>query len=116
MSRTLLSAIALSLATTFAYAQTTPPAQPPAATTPAMPAPPAASTAPATPPAINTAPLEPGANSFTEAQARRRLEDAGLSAITDLAKDDQGVWRGRATRNGTAVAVGLDFRGNIAAQ
>ena len=117
MTRTILPALALALTLTGANAQTTPPATtPPASTAPSMPTPPPASTAPSTAPAINAAPLEPGANSFTEAQARRRLEDAGLTAITELTKDDQGIWRGRGTRGGTAVSVGLDFRGNISAQ
>lgn len=71
---------------------------------------------PSAPPAINAAPLENGANSFTEAQARARLEQAGLAGIGELKKDDQGIWRGRATRNGAAVAVGVDFRGNISVQ
>ncbi len=34
--------------------------------------------------------LEKGANSFTEGQARTRLEGAGLSNVTELQKDDQG--------------------------
>src|SRR4051794_32623086 len=32
--------------------------------------------------------LEKGANSFTESQARSRLEGAGLTNVTDLKKDD----------------------------
>jgi hypothetical protein len=72
-----------------------------------------AQTAPGTqmPPA-NTAPVA-GANSFTEGQARSRIEAAGFATVTDLQKDDQGVWRGRATRNGAAAAVSLDFQGNV---
>ena len=46
-------------------------------------------------PADANAPL-PGANSFTEGQAKSRLEANGYSAITELKKDDQGVWRGTA--------------------
>lgn len=60
--------------------------------------------------------LEEGANSFTAAQARARLEGAGLVAVTDLHEDSRGIWRGRATRNGVPVSVGFDFRGNIATQ
>lgn len=60
--------------------------------------------------------LERGANSFTEGQARSRLEGAGLMNVTDLAKDDQGIWRGKAMRNGQNVTVGFDYKGNIAAQ
>ncbi len=70
-----------------------------------------AQTAPAAPPAT-TAPVA-GANSFTEGQARSRIEAAGFANVTDLQKDDQGVWRGRATRNGAAAAVSLDFQGNV---
>ncbi|MDB5559332.1 MAG: hypothetical protein JWQ36_2266 [Enterovirga sp.] len=60
--------------------------------------------------------LEKGANSFTEGQAKSRLEEAGLKNVTDLKKDDQGVWRGKAMRNGKSVTVGFDYKGNIAAQ
>jgi hypothetical protein len=56
---------------------------------------------------------EAGANSFTEGQARGRIEAAGYTDVQGLAKDDQGVWRGKAMRNGTQSDVGLDFRGNV---
>lgn len=55
----------------------------------------------------------PGANSFTEGQARSRIEAAGFSGVNDLQKDEQGIWRGRATRNGQQVSVSLDFQGNV---
>ncbi|WP_201445512.1 hypothetical protein [Belnapia sp. F-4-1] len=54
-----------------------------------------------------------GANSFTEGQARSRIEAAGFSGVDDLQKDDQGIWRGRATRNGQQVSVSLDYQGNV---
>ena len=60
--------------------------------------------------------LEPGANSFTEAQARSRMEQAGFKDVKDLKKDDQGIWRGQAMRDGKPVTVGFDFKGNMAAQ
>lgn len=66
-----------------------------------------------TAPADANAPL-PGANSFTEGQARSRLEANGYSGITGLKKDDQGVWRGTATYDGKSTAVSVDYRGNIA--
>lgn len=65
---------------------------------------------------VQNAQLVPGSNSFTEGEARARLERNGLANVTDLKKDDQGVWRGKAMREGKSVAVGLDFKGNIAAQ
>jgi hypothetical protein len=54
-----------------------------------------------------------GANSFTEGQARRRIEDAGYTDVRELKKDEQGVWRGRAMRNGSEADVGLDFQGKV---
>jgi len=60
--------------------------------------------------------LERGANSFTEGQAKSRLEGAGFSNVTDLKKDDDGIWRGKAMRQGKSVTVGFDYKGNIGAQ
>ena len=60
--------------------------------------------------------LEKGANSFTEGQARSRLESAGFSQVTGLHKDDDGIWRGQATRQGKSAEVGFDYKGNIGAQ
>ncbi len=55
----------------------------------------------------------PGANSFTESQARSRMEGAGFSNLTGLHKDDQGVWRGRGMHSGQQVDVSLDYQGNV---
>lgn len=63
-----------------------------------------------------SAKLEEGANSFTEAQVRKRLEDAGYKEPKDLKKDDTGIWRGTAMMNGKSVGVGVDFKGNVAVQ
>jgi hypothetical protein len=59
---------------------------------------------------------QPGANSFTEGQARGRIEAAGFSNVTDLTKDDQGIWRGRGMRNGQQVGVALDFTGAVSSR
>ena len=56
---------------------------------------------------------QPGANSFTEGQARSRIEAAGFSDVTELQKDDQGIWRGRGTRDGRQVGVALDYTGAV---
>jgi hypothetical protein len=56
---------------------------------------------------------QPGANSFTEGQARSRIEAAGFSDVTELQKDDQGIWRGRGMRDGRQVSVALDFTGAV---
>ncbi len=55
----------------------------------------------------------PGANSFTESQARSRLEKNGYSQVSGLTKGDDGIWRGAATRNGNSVHVSVDYKGNI---
>jgi opacity protein-like surface antigen len=57
-----------------------------------------------------------GANSFTEGQAKSRIETDGFSNITDLKKDDQGVWRGKAKKGGKDVNVSVDFQGNVTAR
>jgi hypothetical protein len=56
-----------------------------------------------------------GANSFTMAQAQKRIEDQGYTQVTALAKDDKSIWRGHAMKNGKAVDVVLDYQGNITA-
>jgi hypothetical protein len=80
-----------------------------AQTTPQTSTPPAVSSPNATNP---KAPV-PGANSFTEGQAKSRIEANGFSNVSALQKDANGVWRGRAMKNGTSVSVSLDFQGNI---
>ena len=86
-----------------AFAQT---ASPPAHTNPSTPAVATPSTA------IPTAPAA-GANSFTEAQARSRIEGAGYSEVSKLTKDKDGVWRGNAMKAGTSSTVSLDYQGNV---
>lgn len=66
----------------------------------------------ATEPAATGAPLQ-GANSFTETQARKRISEAAYEDIGTLKKDDQGVWRTVATKDGAAVSVSVDFKGNV---
>ena len=57
-----------------------------------------------------------GANSFTEGQAKSRIESNGFSSVSELRKDDQGVWRAKASKDGRNVAVSLDFQGNVTSQ
>jgi hypothetical protein len=54
-----------------------------------------------------------GRNSFTEGQAKSKIEDAGYTNVTELKKDDNGVWRGKASKSGSATAVSVDFQGNV---
>ena len=59
-----------------------------------------------------TAPVA-GRNSFTEGEAKSRIEKMGFSNVSNLKKDDTGVWRGRATKDGKTVDVSLDYQGNV---
>lgn len=100
------AAVAFALLAGTAVAQTTPPANP---------------VAPANPAINSTGPNNPGApaagaNSFTERQARSRLNDQGFSDVSALTKDKDGIWRGKATRNGQTVDVGVDYQGNVVAR
>ncbi|MBZ9870261.1 DUF4142 domain-containing protein [Mesorhizobium sp. BR1-1-9] len=63
----------------------------------------------------NPAAPVPGANSFTEAQAKSRIQDAGFANVSALTKDDKGIWRGTAEKDGKQVTVALDFQGNVVA-
>lgn len=88
----------------------------PSAPTSIPPAPQARPTDPQLGQAPRSQPPLPGANSFTESQARNRIEAQGYSGITGLKKDDQSVWRGQAMKDGTLVGVALDFKGNVVEQ
>jgi len=59
-----------------------------------------------------TAPVA-GRNSFTEGEAKSRIEKLGFTNVSDLKKDNDGVWRGRATKDGKPVDVSLDYQGNV---
>jgi hypothetical protein len=53
-----------------------------------------------------------GANSFTMGEAKSRLEKTGFADVSDLKKDDNGVWRGTGKKDGAATSVWLDYKGN----
>jgi opacity protein-like surface antigen len=54
-----------------------------------------------------------GANSFTESQAKGRIEKAGYTNVSKLVKNPNGVWQGSASKDGQNVLIGLDYRGNV---
>ena len=56
-----------------------------------------------------------GANSFTKKQAMQRMAKAGYP-VTEVAKDKDGLWHGGASKDGKAVDVSLDFKGNVNAR
>src|ERR1700726_691433 len=88
-----------------AFAQTAAPSANPNASTPAV----------ASPNANNPGAPTAGANSFTEAQAKSRIEGAGYSNVSGLAKDKDGIWRGKASKGSATVNVALDYQGNVVA-
>jgi putative membrane protein len=59
--------------------------------------------------------MKPGANSFTEAQARERIEKAGYTNVSGLVKTQDGFWRGKAMKGGQTVQVSVDYQGNVSA-
>jgi hypothetical protein len=54
-----------------------------------------------------------GANSFTEAEVKSRIEAQGFANVTELKKSDDGIWLGMAQREGLSFQVALDYRGNV---
>jgi hypothetical protein len=96
-----LTAAILAITAASAFAQTTPANKD--AHTPAV----------ATSTTVNPGAPVAGANSFTEGQAKSRIEGAGFTSVTGLMKDKDGVWRGKAAKGGSAVDVALDFQGNV---
>ncbi len=64
---------------------------------------------------MNQAPV-PGANSFTAGQARARIQHDGFTQVSGLRKDRQGIWRGKAMKDGESVNVSLDYQGKVFGQ
>ena len=54
-----------------------------------------------------------GANSFTEGQALSRLAEMGYVNPMDLRQGEDGIWRGKAQKEGQTVDVAVDFQGNV---
>jgi opacity protein-like surface antigen len=96
-----------------AVAQNTAPVANPHPSTPAL----------ANPNANNPGAPATGSNSFTETQAKARIEAAGYFNVSGLVKDRDGIWRGKAskptatpgstTAGSTTVDVALDYQGNV---
>lgn len=50
---------------------------------------------------------------FTRDQAKSRIEAQGYSNVSELRKDAEGIWRGKADRDGLPVSVTLDLGGDV---
>jgi hypothetical protein len=55
-----------------------------------------------------------GARVVTAAHARIRIEDTGYTNVSGLKVDDEGVWCGRAQKDGTQVSVWVNNKGAVA--
>ena len=126
--RLAITAAALVVASGVAMAQTSPntpntagsaspppaaqPTTAPGITTPTPNTPPGA---PMSTPASTRAPAA-GSNSFTQRQAMNRIRRAGYTNVAGLKKDNKGIWRGTAQKDGNTVNVSLDFKGNVSTQ
>jgi hypothetical protein len=71
--------------------------------------------------AVDTAPTTgetgptPGASSYTEGQAKSAIESAGYSAVGPLTQNANGLWQGKATKDGKEVSVSVDYKGAVTA-
>src|SRR5665213_1549037 len=54
-----------------------------------------------------------GANSFSMSQAKTAIEAKGYTRVASLKKDKEGVWRGRAMKDGHSGSVSIDYEGNV---
>jgi len=57
-----------------------------------------------------------GRTSYTEKEARARIESEGFTDIGPLTLEDKSIWRTRAMRDGCWYGIMLDYRGNIVGQ
>lgn len=65
-------------------------------------------------PAVHTTAMAAkGRNSFTESQARGRIDKDGYTNVSQLMKNQNGVWQGTAMKGGAKVNVALDYKGNV---
>ena len=67
--------------------------------------------------ANTTAPEQAAAsNSFTQGQAKGHVENAGYTDVHDMTKTPDGLWVGKAMKDGKPVSVSIDFKGAVSAK
>jgi hypothetical protein len=101
MRHIVLTAVAFSMTASVAFAQDTP-----AQSSPQNPAVKAMHE-------NNSSTPVAGANSFTMNEAKSQIEAKGYTHVAKLKKDDDGVWRGMATKDGASGKVSVDYQGNV---
>jgi hypothetical protein len=55
----------------------------------------------------------PGASSFTEGQAKGAIESAGYTGVSELTQNENGIWQGKAMKDGAEVSVSVDYKGSV---
>jgi len=60
--------------------------------------------------------VQPPAKSGDDAQAKKAIEFDGYKNVRGLTKGADGMWRGRAMRGHTEIAISVDANGNVSAQ
>ena len=58
------------------------------------------------------APLK-GTGRLEEGDAKDRALAAGYSAVSSLARDGDGIWRGSAMKGGKSTRIAVDYKGNV---
>lgn len=61
----------------------------------------------------NSATPVAGANSFTMREAKAQIEAKGYTRVANLKKGKDGVWHGKAMKDGASVPVTVDYQGNV---
>ncbi len=61
----------------------------------------------------NSATPVSGANSFTKGEAKSQIEAHGYTHVVGLKKDQAGVWRGTAMKDGQSGPISVDYQGNV---
>ena len=102
MKHSLLAAVALTVVSTAAFAQSANNS----GQTPAV----------STSQKVNPDAPVKGANSFTKDQATSRIAAQGFTDVSGLMKDKDGVWRGKAIKQGATMDIAVDYQGNVTAQ
>jgi hypothetical protein len=54
-----------------------------------------------------------GANSFTMSEAKAQIQAKGYTQVIGLKKGKDGVWRGKASKDGQSGPVSVDYQGNV---
>jgi putative membrane protein len=55
----------------------------------------------------------PGAKQLHRRSSKARIESRGYANVTELSKDANGFWKGKAMKDGKAVNITLDYQGNV---